>query len=92
MDLMTWIFRIMYGGVGITGLGLSLMYIFQGKLVRDREHCVTLCCTAAVKTPLMTCICAAQLYMPRIPGVSNDVVYLPDSFGFSYEVSPLLAV
>lgn len=26
------------------------------------------------------------IYVPRIPGVSNDIVYLPKDFGFSYEV------
>ncbi len=27
------------------------------------------------------------IYVPRIPGVSNDIVYTPKDFGFSYEVT-----
>lgn len=27
----------------------------------------------------------SQIYVPRIPGVSNDFVYTPDQFGFSFE-------
>ena len=30
------------------------------------------------------------IYVPRIPGVSNDIVYTPKDFGFSYEVPPQL--
>lgn len=29
---------------------------------------------------------SVQLYLPRIPGVPNDFAYLPDRFGFEYEV------
>lgn len=57
MDIMTWVLRILYGTVGVTGLGLSLMYALQEKLI----------------------------YVPRIPGVSNELVYTPDKFGFSFE-------
>lgn len=54
---MTWAFRILYGSIGLAGVGLSLMYMLQEKLI----------------------------YVPRIPGVSNDFVYTPDQFSFSFE-------
>mmetsp|Transcript_5735 Transcript_5735/g.16410 ORF Transcript_5735/g.16410 Transcript_5735/m.16410 type:complete len:339 (-) Transcript_5735:264-1280(-) len=57
MDWMNWLVRISAGGAGVVGVGLSLLYFLQEKLI----------------------------YVPRIPGVSNDIVYLPKDFGFSYE-------
>ena len=45
-------------GAGLVGVGLSLLYLLQEKLI----------------------------YVPRIPGVSNAMVYTPDEFAFSYEV------
>jgi hypothetical protein len=42
----------------VVGLGLSLLYLLQEKLI----------------------------YVPRVPGVTNDLVYTPDKFGFKYEV------
>lgn len=45
-------------GAGVVGVGLSLLYLLQEKL----------------------------LYVPRVPGVTNDLVYKPDAFGFKFEV------
>lgn len=40
-------------------------------------------CSAEAKAVLGP---VAQIYVPRIPGVSADFVYTPDQFGFSFEV------
>lgn len=57
MSVMSWLARIVAGGGVVVGLGLSLLYLLQEKLI----------------------------YVPRVPGVTNDLVYKPDAFGFKFE-------
>lgn len=98
--------RCLLQTVGVAGLGLSLMYMLQEKLVRSNARCqmishaaqstrctpwmnITLGTSSSTLSMALLCVlttCSlAQIYVPRIPGVSNEFAYLPEQFGFAFE-------